>query len=128
MNDATIRRAFVLASLAALPWTAFAADDIAAGKQLAANHCAACHTFGKGEPAGQGPNLFGVLGRTAGSAPGYAYSAGFSKALANQTWDPKLLDRWLTDTQALAPGSGMVYFQDDPAKRRKILSYLQSLK
>jgi cytochrome c len=121
-------RAILLVAPVLLAHAAGAADDIAAGKNLTASHCAACHTFGKDEPAGQGPNLFGVLGRKAGSAPGYAYSAGFRKALADQTWDPKLMDRWLTDTQAVAPGSGMVYFQDDPAKRRKILAYLQSLK
>lgn len=121
-------RAILLVAPVLLAHAAGAADDIAAGKNLTANHCAACHTFGKDEPAGQGPNLFGVLGRKAGSATGYAYSAGFRKALADQTWDPKLMDRWLTETQAVAPGSGMVYFQDDPAKRRKILAYLQSLK
>jgi cytochrome c len=128
MIDKLIPRAILLAAPFLLPYAAGAADDITAGKNLTANHCAACHTFGKDEPAGQGPNLFGVLGRKAGSAPGFAYSAGFKKALADQTWDPKLMDRWLTDTQAVAPGSGMVYFQDDQAKRRKILAYLQSLK
>lgn len=128
MNDKRKEPLLLLAALALMPCASGAADDITAGKNLATNHCAACHTFGKGEPAGQGPNLFGVLGRKAGSAPGYAYSAGFTKALANETWDPKLMDRWLADTQAVAPGSGMVYFQDDAAKRRKILSYLQSLK
>lgn len=121
-------RAIALAGLAAMSYAAAAADELTAGKNLAASHCAACHTFGKGEPAGQGPNLFGILGRKAGSAEGYAYSAGFKKALADSTWDPKLLDRWLTDTQAVAPGSGMVYFQDDAAKRSKILRYLGSLK
>jgi cytochrome c len=128
MNDKLKGPLLLLAALALMPCASGAADDITAGKKLATNHCGACHTFGKGEPAGQGPNLFGVLGRKAGSVPGYAYSAGFTKALANETWDPKLMDRWLADTQAVAPGSGMVYFQDDAAKRRKILSYLQSLK
>jgi cytochrome c len=129
MNDKSIRWVFALMAVTLMPYAvARAADKVTAGKILAANHCAACHTFGKDEPAGQGPNLFGVLGRKAGSAPGYAYSAGFRKALADQTWDPKLMDRWLTDTQAVAPGSGMVYFQEDEAKRQKILSFLQTLK
>ena len=128
MHDLLTRRLLLLAATTFLPWAAGAADELTAGKNLAASHCAACHTFGKDEPAGQGPNLFGILGRKAGSAPGYAYSAGFRKALADQTWDPKLMDRWLADTQAVAPGSGMVYFQDDAGKRRKLLRYLQSLK
>jgi cytochrome c len=121
-------RAIALAGLAAICCASGAADELTAGKNLATNHCATCHTFGKGEPAGQGPNLFGIVGKKAGSAEGYAYSEGFKKALADRTWDPKLLDRWLTDTQSVAPGSGMVYFQEDAAKRRKILRYLESLK
>ncbi|WP_395407085.1 c-type cytochrome [Pseudoduganella sp. UC29_106] len=120
--------AMLLAAVCLMPLASGAADDVTAGKNLATNHCVACHTFGKGEPAGQGPNLFGIVGRKAASAEGFAYSEGFRKAMANRTWDPKLLDQWLTDTQAVAPGSGMVYFQDDAAKRAKILRYLSSLK
>jgi len=120
--------AALLAAVCLLPFAAQAADELTAGKNLATNHCAVCHTFGKGEPAGQGPNLFGIVGKKAGTAEGFAYSEGFRKALANRTWDPKLLDQWLTDTQAVAPGSGMTYFQDDAAKRARILRYLSSLK
>ena len=32
----------------------------------AAKKCAACHTFGKGEPNRVGPNLYGVVGRPRG--------------------------------------------------------------
>ena len=39
-----------------------------------------------------------------------------------------VLERWLTDTQAVAPGSTMAYFQDDPKKRAALIDYLQSLK
>jgi cytochrome c len=126
VNPATAAIAFAV--LAGSICTAHAADELVAGKNLAANHCASCHTFGNGEPAGQGPNLFGIVGRKAGSVPGYAYSEGFKKALGDKLWDRKLLDRWLTDTQSVAPGSGMVYFQDDPGKRFKIIRYLESLK
>jgi cytochrome c len=38
-----------------------------------------------------------------------------------------LLDRWLTDTQAVAPGNGMTYFQDDAVKRKKSILFLESL-
>jgi cytochrome c len=48
--------------------------------------------------------------------------------MEGKTWDAKLLDRWLTDTQAVAPGNGMTYFQDDAAKRRKLIRYLETLK
>lgn len=114
------------ATAAAAP-AAGAAAEMASAKVLATNHCAVCHTFGKDEPPGQGPNLFNIIGRQAGAADGFTYSAGFKKALAGQTWDAKLLDKWLTDTQAVAPGSGMVYSQDDAAKRKKLIRFLESL-
>jgi cytochrome c len=104
------------------------AKDLEAAKTLAANHCAVCHTFEKGAPPGQGPNLYAIFGAKAGAADGYAYSEGFRKAMADRTWDRKLLDQWLTDTQAVAPGSGMTYFQDDPNKRAKLILFLESLR
>lgn len=107
---------------------ALGADDLTKAREMSVNHCGVCHTFGKGEPHGQGPNLYGIIGREAGTAFGFHYSEGFKKAMAGRTWDEKLLDRWLTDTQAVAPGTGMTYFQDDASKRKKLIRYLESLR
>lgn len=104
------------------------AEDLLMAEKLARSHCSTCHTFQKGEPHGQGPNLFGLIGRKAGSSPGFTYSDGLQKAMADKTWDSTLLDAWLTDTQTVAPGNAMTYFQDDPAKRAKIIHYLESLR
>ncbi|WP_213956508.1 c-type cytochrome [Variovorax sp. dw_954] len=98
------------------------------GERLAQNSCAQCHSFGKGEPNGVGPNLYGLLGKQAASSPGFTYSKQYVEAMKGKTWDAALLQRWLTDTQAVAPGSTMVYFQDDPKKRAALIEYLQSLK
>jgi cytochrome c len=103
------------------------ADDLELAQKLATNHCAVCHTFDKGGPPGQGPNLFGLLGRKAASESNFTYSDGYSKAMTGKVWDEQLLDAWLTDVQAVAPGSAMVYSQDDPAKRQKIITYIKSL-
>jgi cytochrome c len=103
------------------------ADD-SLGQRLAQNACAQCHAFAKEAGHGVGPNLFGLVGRSAGEASGFAYSPAFTAALKGRTWDTALLDRWLADAQAVAPGSGMVYFQEDPAKRAALIAYLQSLK
>lgn len=47
--------------------------------------------------------------------------------MAGKTWDAELLDRFLTDTQAVAPGTGMVYLQDDPGFRDKLIRFLKTL-
>ncbi|BAN26101.1 cytochrome c class I [Caballeronia insecticola] len=102
-------------------------DTVAIGKKLTTNNCAVCHTFGKGEPNGQGPNLFGIVGRPLASETGFKYSAGMKAAAAGKVWDEKLLDAWLTDTQTVAPGNAMTYFEGDEARRRKIIAYLRTL-
>jgi cytochrome c len=98
------------------------------GQRLAQNACAQCHSFGKGEPNGVGPNLYGLLGKPAAASPGFSYSKQYLDAMKGKTWDRALLDKWLADTQAVAPGSTMAYFQDDPKKRAALIEYMQSLK
>ncbi|MNE49843.1 Cytochrome c2 [compost metagenome] len=103
------------------------ADDLSLSERLTKNHCSVCHTFQKDEPNGQGPNLFGIVGRKAGSAPGFSYSQGFILAMRGRVWSSELLDAWLADTQQVAPGNAMTYFQSDAEKRSKIVRYLESL-
>jgi cytochrome c len=117
----------VLASAAAQAQEAAPQDPVALGKKLTTNNCAVCHTFGKGEPNGQGPNLFGIVGRPLAAEPGFKYSAGMKAAAAGKVWDEKLLDAWLTDTQSVAPGNAMTYFEGDEARRQKIIAYLRTL-
>ncbi|SAK64141.1 c-type cytochrome [Caballeronia ptereochthonis] len=116
-----------LASAAAHAQEAAPQDPVALGRKLATNNCAVCHTFGKGEPNGQGPNLFGIIGRPLASEPGFKYSAGMKAAASGKVWDEKLLDAWLTDTQSVAPGNAMTYFEGDEARRQKIIAYLRTL-
>lgn len=105
-----------------------AASAMLPGERLVKNACVQCHTFGRDEPNGAGPALFGLLGRPAGSASGFTYSASFVTAMKGKVWDAALLERWLTDTQAVAPGNGMSYFEDDRKKRAEIIRYIQTLK
>ena len=117
---------FVASLCAATPLRA--KDDLVAARELTIRQCSQCHTFEAGEKHGQGPNLFGLLGREAAAAPGFVYSEGIKEALTGKVWDTELLDRWLTDTLAVAPKAQMVYFQDEPKVRAKLIRYLESLK
>lgn len=105
-----------------------AADDLAAARQLTVTQCSQCHTFDQGEKHGQGPNLFGLIGREAAAVPGFVFSAGIKEALQGKVWDKALLDKWLTDTITVAPKGQMVYFQDDPEVRAMLIQFLESLK
>lgn len=72
------------------------AANAARGHELA-QKCTYCHTMAKDEkPKSGGPNLFGVVGRQAGSADGYHYSK--SLAAAEFTWDEKKLAEWICNS------------------------------
>jgi cytochrome c len=73
-----------------------------------------------------GPNLRGVVGRIAGTAPGFEYSDAFLARLKGMPWSVEALDVWITNTQAWVPGALMIYKQPDAEIRRKIIAYLKA--
>ena len=80
------RLALLAAPLAA--WTASAsAQDAAAGDPAAGEKvfkkCAACHSLSPDGKAKVGPDLYGVIGRTTGTAEGFKYSEVMTKAGAD---------------------------------------------
>ena len=56
------------------------------------------------DPVRQGPPLFKIVGRPAGTLDGFHYSPGFARA--EFVWDDAHLDAWLTNPQKLIPGRG----------------------
>jgi cytochrome c len=75
--------------------------------ETASKKCAACHTFGKGEPNRVGPNLYGVIGRERGSHAGFNYSAGM-KAKPGK-WTVEDLSAFLLNPKAFVPGTSMSF-------------------
>ena len=72
-----------------------------------AKKCAACHTFGKGEPNRVGPNLYGVVGRPKGTEAGFDYSAALKSKGGN--WSVDDLDKFLASPRGFAPGTKMSF-------------------
>ena len=95
------------------------------GPTLFKQQCATCHTTNTSDPARQGPSLFKIVGRPAGKADGFHYSAGFAKA--DFVWDDTRLDAYLANPQAMVPGSIMAYRQSKPETRAAIIAYLKEL-
>ena len=102
------------------------ADDLSAAEAQFKKYCGTCHVAEAGAGPRQGPNLFGVVGRAAGSVEGFTYSPGFVAAKSGIVWDEQTLDRWLTDPQSLIPGAVMPYKQADPDKRKLVIEYLKT--
>ncbi len=96
------------------------------GATLFQRQCGTCHTLDAALPQRQGPTLAGVIGRRAGSVPGFPYSAGFAQA--GWIWDADNLDPWLANATSMVPGTVMIYRQSNPAIRRQIITYLEGLR
>jgi cytochrome c oxidase assembly protein subunit 11 len=94
-----------------------------AGREIFATTCSACHALDHNKV---GPMLEGIVGRTAGSVPGYPYSAAL--AHAGVVWNADTLDKWLANPQAFIAGAEMPFHLSDPLRRRDVIAYLATLK
>ena len=121
-----MRRIVIAASLLlAGSATAALAADPAAGEKIFKTQCGICHAVVAGQNR-IGPTLFGVVGRPAGSVPGFNYTADHKKL--DLTWDTANLDKYLTNPRAMVPDTSMVYagLKDD-TERADLVAYLETL-
>lgn len=102
-----------------------ASADIARGEKVS-KACAACHNFEKGGPNGTGPNLWGVVGRPAGSAPGFSYSDAM-KGKGGE-WSYEELNHFLWKPKAYVEGTKMNFIGVKKADdRAALIAWLRSL-
>jgi cytochrome c len=105
-----------------------AEGDVAKGKAVFERQCAICHTVEKGGDNRYGPNLFGMVGRKAGTVPGFAYSNAF-KTRANWEWTEDAIGGWAMFPSTMVPGTAMGIFQGIAERDRDdLVVYLASLK
>jgi len=117
------------AFIAVLVFTGVTADpsnaqDAEHGKTIF-KACAACHAADQSNRIG--PGLKGIIGRKAGTAPGFSYSSAMKQA--GIVWDAKTLDSYLESPQKTVPGNRMAYLGlKNPTDRTDLVSYLATLK
>ncbi len=72
--------------------------------------CQACHMVGADAKPRVGPVLNGVIGRTAGTSEGFAYSDAMKEAGAGGlVWDDPTLHTYLENPKKVVPGTKMAF-------------------
>jgi cytochrome c len=101
------------------------ADPDAGGKY--AKVCSTCHSFGKGEAAKMGPNLYGIIGSKHAHMAGFSYSAGM-QALSDKTWDYDGLNEFLYSPRNTVSGTKMSFagIKNDQ-DRANVIAWLRTL-
>ena len=117
--DTRILALTLLGCITAVP--VFAQDD---GQTAFNNSCRTCHTMEQGDNR-QGPSLAGVVGRTAGTLPGYNFSASMKQS--GIVWDEANLDQFIANPDQLVSGNGMKPYGGitDAALRKTIVEFLK---
>jgi cytochrome c len=87
--------------------------------------CRTCHYPEKLVGNHNGPSLFAIFGRKAGTREGFLYYSDTMKK-ADFAWTPELLDLWLANPRGFLPGSSMVFVGlPDARDRADLIEYLK---
>src|SRR5579863_10458759 len=104
MRKSTLSALLIIASAGFAP--AALAQDVDAGK-TSFNKCMACHSIGEGAKNKVGPELNGLDGRKAGTAPDYNYSD--ANKNSGITWNAASFKEYIKDPKAKIPGTKMAF-------------------
>lgn len=111
------------AALAGAAASSALAQDAGKGQAVFESRCVGCHSLATNRI---GPALGTVVGRKAGTHPGFGYSAALKAA--GHTWDAGKLEKWLANPQAFVPGATMPFRLGSEEERRDVAAYLASLR
>jgi cytochrome c len=118
-----LRTTIVATALVLASSTLVRAQDAAAGEK-AFVVCRACHQIGPNAKIAVGPVLNGIVGRKAGTYPGYTYSP--ANRDSGIVWTPEELDKYLTSPQTVVPHTKMIFpGLKDEQKRKDVIAYLE---
>ncbi len=99
------------------------AQDAAAGEKVF-TICRACHQIGENAKIAVGPVLNGIIGRKAGTYPGYSYSD--ANKNSGLTWDEDTFASYIKDPRAKVPGTKMIFVGiKDDQKIKDLIAFLK---
>ena len=101
------------------------AQDATQGHAIFTSTCAVCHNAARGAPAKIGPNLFGVVGRPAGTVAGFNYSPAMRNS--HLTWTTAQLATYLQHPAQTVPGNRMPFAGLPAPRAAAVIAYLATL-
>ena len=124
MTHRTLAFAAAIGLIAAIVAAPTQAADSEAGAKVF-KKCKACHTLDEGGKNKIGPNLFGIIGKQAGSTEGFNYSKAFKKA--DFTWDEAELGKYLSNPRKYLKGNKMAFpGLKKPEDVENVLAYIMA--
>ena len=103
-----------------------APSEAADGEKIYKKKCKMCHRIKQGVTSRPGPNLFGVVGRVAGTLEGAKYSNEMKNS--GITWDEAVLDKFIADPKGLLPAGRMKSKLKGEEDRRAVIEYIKKFK
>lgn len=99
--------------------------DFARGERVF-RACVACHALERGANTPAGPNLHRIIGRSVAAEADFNYSPALRDlASRHPVWTVELLDRFLADPSAVAPGTEMGFIGlRNPGERQDLIAWL----
>lgn len=107
MKTAAVLGPVVTIALGLAAQPALAEGDVGQGEKVF-NSCKICHTIEQGGAPKQGPNLFGVYGRAAGSTEPGSLDSG-KLAMSGIIWEEVTLTEWLAGPTQYISGVEMTF-------------------
>src|SRR5258708_12305310 len=100
----------IIAAVSLAAWGLVSGAPVAgaedAGEAVFKKNCFICHTVEAGKNK-VGPSLNGIVGRKAGTVPGFSYTS--ANKNSGVTWDEATLDTYITDPRKFIPGTKMTF-------------------